>query len=341
VASTPDSIAFLSFGYLDNSVLAISIDGVEPTVENAVNGSYPVVRPLNMCTLGEPEGVVKDFLDFVMSEEGQAIVVDEGFIAVAGGMAEEPETTEEPQTDRISIAGSTTVQPVAEKVGEAFTELTGAKVDVAGGGSSSGVKAAGDGTADIGNASRDIKDSELETYPDLVIHTIAKDGIAIVSHPEGTVDELTTEQVREIFAGNITNWSEVGGEDTPIVVISREEGSGTRGAFEDMVMGDDAAITDSAIFQDSNGKVRTAVASTPDSIAFLSFGYLDNSVLAISIDGVEPTVENAVNGSYPVVRPLNMCTLGEPEGAVKAFLDFVMSPDGQAIVVDEGFIAVK
>ncbi|MGC9346913.1 MAG: phosphate ABC transporter substrate-binding protein PstS family protein [Anaerolineae bacterium] len=342
VASTPNSIAFLSFGYLDNSVLAISIDGVEPTVENAVNGSYPVVRPLNMVTLGEPEGAVKDFLDFVMSPDGQAIVVDEGFIAVVEGMGEE--SASEPPAEgqgQISIAGSTTVQPVAEKVGEAFSEMTGVKVDVAGGGSSSGVKAAGDGTADIGNASRDIKDSELETYPELVIHTIAKDGIAIVSHPEGTVDELTTDQVRDIFAGVITDWSEVGGENVPITVISREEGSGTRGAFEEMVMGEDAAITDSAIFQDSNGKVRTAVASTPNSIAFLSFGYLDNSVLAISIDGVEPTVENAVNGSYPVVRPLNMVTLGEPEGAVKDFLDFVMSPDGQAIVVDEGFIAVK
>ncbi|MBN1246356.1 MAG: substrate-binding domain-containing protein, partial [Anaerolineae bacterium] len=127
----------------------------------------------------------------------------------------------------------------------------------------------------------------------------------------------------------------------PITVISREEGSGTRGAFEEMVMGEDAAITDSAIFQDSNGKVRTAVSSTPNSIAFLSFGYLDNSVLAIAVDGVEPTVENAINGTYPVVRPLNMVTLGEPEGAVKAFLDFVMSVEGQAIVEEEGFIAVK
>jgi phosphate transport system substrate-binding protein len=155
------------------------------------------------------------------------------------------------------------------------------------------------------------------------------------------VDELTVEQARQIFAGEITNWSEVGGENAPITVVSREEGSGTRGAFEDMVMGDDAAITDEAIFQDSNGKVRTTVSSTPNSIGFLSFGYLDESVLAMYIDGVEPSVENAQNGSYPVVRPLNMVTLGEPTGLAEGFLDFIMSAEGQAIVEDEGYIPVN
>jgi len=254
----------------------------------------------------------------------------------------EEATAEASAEDQISIAGSTTVQPVAEKLGEIFGEMTGAKVDVAGGGSSAGVKAAGDGTADIGNASREIKSSELETYPDLVIFMIAKDGIAIVAHPEVTVDELTKDQVREIFAGNITDWSEVGGAAAPITVISREEGSGTRGAFEEMVMGKEGpAITDGAIFQDSNGKVRTAVSSTPNSISFLSFGYLDDSVLAISVDNVEPTVGNAVDGTYPVVRPLNMVTQGEPEGIVKDFLDWVFTPEGQTIIVDQGFIAVK
>lgn len=258
-----------------------------------------------------------------------------------------PEPTEAPADNpgtegQISIAGSTTVQPVAEKLAEAYMATNpDVKIDVAGGGSSAGVKAAGDGTADIGNASREIKDSELETYPNLAIFTIARDGIAVVAHPEVTVDELTLDQVRQIFAGAITNWSEVGGEDQPITVISREEGSGTRGAFEEMVMGEDTVITDAAIFQDSNGKVRTAVSSTPNSIAYLSFGYLDNSVLAIAIDGVEPTVENAASGAYPVVRPLNMVTNGEPEGIVKTFIDFVLSDEGQAIVEDQGYLTVQ
>jgi phosphate transport system substrate-binding protein len=344
VSSTPNSIAYLSFGYLDNSVLIVSVNGVEPTMANAMNDSYPVVRPLNMTTNGEPTGIVKDWLDWILSPEGQEIVVDQGYIPVIEGVVEETEPEPEPADEggQISIAGSTTVQPVAEKLAEVYMEANpDVKIDVAGGGSSSGVKAAGDGTADIGNASREIKNSELETYPDLNIFTIARDGIAVVAHPEVTVDELTIEQVREIFAGNVTNWSEVGGEDQPITVISREEGSGTRGAFEDMVMGDDAVITDGAIFQDSNGKVRTAVSSTPNAIAYLSFGYLDNSVLSISVDGVEPTVENAVDGSYPVVRPLNMTTNGEPTGIVKAFLDWILGPEGQEIVEEQGYIAVQ
>ncbi len=242
---------------------------------------------------------------------------------------------------QISVAGSTTVQPLAEKLGEAFMALNPEiRIDVAGGGSSSGVVAAGDGTADIGNASREIKASELETYPELELYTIAQDGIAIVAHAELAVDDLTLDQVRGIFAGRITDWSEVGGETQPITVISREEGSGTRGAFEELVMGDDA-ITDSAIFQDSNGKVRTAVSSTPNSIAYLSFGYLDSSVLIVAVDEILPTTENVLNGSYGVVRPLIMVTNGEPTGIVAAWLDWIMSSDGQAVVSDQGYIAVR
>ncbi len=242
---------------------------------------------------------------------------------------------------QISVAGSTTVQPLAEKLGEAFMALNPEiRIDVAGGGSSSGVVAAGDGTADIGNASREIKASELETYPELKLYTIAQDGIAIVAHAELAVDDLTLDQVRGIFAGRITDWSEVGGETQPITVISREEGSGTRGAFEELVMGDDA-ITDSAIFQDSNGKVRTAVSSTPNSIAYLSFGYLDSSVLIVAVDEILPTTENVLNGSYGVVRPLIMVTNGEPTGIVAAWLDWIMSSDGQAVVSDQGYIAVR
>ena len=335
VASTPNSIAYLSFGYLDDSVLALDVDGVSPTPANAINSSYPVVRPLNMITNGEPSGVVKEWLDFILSEEGQAIVEDQGYISILGG-------GEEALSGQISVAGSTTVQPLAEKLAAVFNEThPDVKIDVAGGGSSAGVKAAGDGTANIGAASREVKDSEKETYPDINIFVIARDGIAIVAHPEVPVDGLTTDQVRDIFAGIITDWSEVGGDSQPITVISREEGSGTRGAFEEMVMGDEAAITDSAIFQDSNGKVRTAVASTPNSIAYLSFGYLDDSVLALDIDGVSPTAENASNGSYPVVRPLNMITKGEPTGIVKAWLDWILGAEGQAIVEDQGYLPVN
>jgi phosphate transport system substrate-binding protein len=242
----------------------------------------------------------------------------------------------------ITVAGSTTVQPLAEVLGEAFTAAhPDLRVTVQGGGSSVGAKSAGQGTVDVGTASREIKDSELQEFPDLQVYTIARDGIAVITNPGVPVDDLTQDQVREIYSGQITNWSELGGPDTPIVVVSREEGSGTRSAFEEMVMGEEAVIVDTAILQPSNGAVKTTVSTTPDSIGYLSFGYLDESVKAVAVDGVDATEENAANGSYPVIRPLNMLTKGEPGELAGAWLDFILGSDGQAIVVEEGYIAVQ
>jgi phosphate transport system substrate-binding protein len=242
----------------------------------------------------------------------------------------------------ITVAGSTSVQPLAEVLAEAFmATYPEVSITVQGGGSSVGVKSAGEGTVDIGTVSRALKDSELQQFPDLQVFTIARDGIAVVVHPEVPVDGLTKDQVKQIFAGEVTNWGEVGGPDRPIIVVSREEGSGTRGAFEELVMGEEGLIVSTAILQPSNGAVRTTVSTTPDSIAYLSFGYLDQSVKALAIDGVEPTEENALSGDYPVVRPLSMLTKGAPSELAQAWLDFILSPDGQAVVADEGYIAVK
>jgi phosphate transport system substrate-binding protein len=341
VASTPLSIGYISFGYLDDSVKALAIDGVEPTVANAQSDEYPVVRPLNMVTKGEPTGLAKAFLDFIMSDEGQAIVAEE-YIPVSGGAAESGDEgeAEAELSGELQLAGSSTVQPLAQSLAEAFmAQNPDVGIDVQGGGSSVGVKSAAEGTTPIGNASRALKDSEMEEYPDLIAHTIARDGIAIVVHPEVPVDGLSKDEVRQIFAGEITNWNEVGGPDENIIVVSREEGSGTRGAFEDMVMGE-SLIVDTALLQPSNGAVKTTVASTPLSIGYISFGYLDDSVKALAVDGVDATVANADSGEYPVVRPLNMVTNGEPTGLAKAFLDFIMSDEGQAIVAEE-YIPVK
>lgn len=344
VSTTPNAIGYLSFGYLDDTVKAVKVEGVAPTEPNAADGSYPIVRPLNMITFGEPTGEVKSFVDFMLSEAGQAIVVEEGYISVlpvAEAQATE-EVVEEGLTGTVTLAGSTTVQPLAEMFAEAFMAANAdVEITVQGGGSSVGVKSAADGTANIGMASRDIKDSEKTEFPDLNVVVIARDGIAIVASPEIPVENLTIDQIKGIFGGTITNWKEVGGPDAAIIVVSREEGSGTRAAFEEMVLGEDVLITDTAILQPSNGSVRTTVSTTPNSIGYLSFGYLDESVKAISVEGVAPTEENASNGTYPIVRPLNMITKGAPEGAVKAFLDFILSADGQAIVSEEGYIAVK
>jgi len=201
-----------------------------------------------------------------------------------------------------------------------------------------GFKEVVDGISDIGALSRELKTDEKGQ---VVEHVIARDGIAIVVHPSNPVSNLTKEQVRDIFAGNITNWNEVGGPNLKIVVISREEGSGTRSAFEEMVM-EGELITEDAIIQNSNGAIKTAVAGDQyySSIGFLSFGYLDSSVKALSINGTPATVENAKSGVYPIVRPLLFVTKEEPEGLVKEFIDFCLSEEGQAIVEEEGYLSV-
>lgn len=273
-----------------------------------------------------------------------SLLIIAALVSACGGTSTPGAPVTDPTTDNstISVSGSTTVQPLAEKLAEAFmTENTGIRIDVQGGGSSVGVKAAGQGTSDIGMASREIKESELTEFPKLNVVVIARDGIAIVANADVTVSDLTVEQVRDIFSGKITNWKDLGGEDQNIIVVSREEGSGTRGAFEELVMGKDALITASAILQPSNGSIRTTVSTTPYSIGYMSFGYLDDTIKAISIGGIAPTEPNAADGSYPIVRPLNMLTNGEPTGAVKAFLDFILSDAGQKLVVEDGYIPVK
>lgn len=259
-----------------------------------------------------------------------------GLVLSSAGCASSPATTPTGLSGTITEAGSTSVQPLAERLADVFMQMhPKVTVTIQGGGSSVGITSADEGTVDIGAASRELKPSE----PPLVKHLLARDGIAIVTPPANTVTGLTKDEVRRIFADEVTNWSQVGGADAEIIVIAREEGSGTRGAFEEMVMGENL-ITSNAILQLSNGAVRTTVSTTPNSIGFLSFGYLDTSVKALAVDGVEGTVENAKNGSYPIVRPLYFLTKEAPTGLGKEFIDFCLSAEGQSIVTDEGFIPV-
>jgi phosphate transport system substrate-binding protein len=240
----------------------------------------------------------------------------------------------------ITLAGSTTIQPLAEVLGEAFeADHPGSIVIVSGGGSSVGVKSAAEGTADIGMASREIKPSELTEYPSMVVHTIARDGIAVIVHAGCPVDGLSMDQIKSIFAGEIADWSQVGGTTMPITVVAREEGSGTRAAFEEIVMGE-SLITDNALLLPSNGAVRTTIATTPGTVGFLSFGYLDSSVKALKVEGASPTTSHVNDGTYPVVRPLNLVTLGQPDGLISQFIEFVFSTEGQAIVAED-YIPVR
>ncbi|HEY49559.1 MAG TPA: phosphate ABC transporter substrate-binding protein [Dehalococcoidia bacterium] len=234
----------------------------------------------------------------------------------------------------IDEAGSTSVQPLAELMAADFMKIhPKVKINISGGGSSSGVKACAAGTVDIGAASRDIKITE----PDLIPHCIARDAVAIAVHPSNPVSELTVDQVAAIYEGTINNWSEVGGNNENIVVVSREEGSGTRDCFESKVTKD---IKDDALFYDSNGAVKTKVSSESKAIGFLSLGYVEG-LKAITLDGVDPTPESCASGDYPVLRRLYLLTIEVPTGAIKAFLEFCRSEEGQAIAASEGYIALN
>jgi phosphate transport system substrate-binding protein len=279
--------------------------------------------------------------------------------AVGCGQKAEPTATPAPQaadpaatpaaapagglSGQLQLAGSTTVQPLAEVLAEAFmAQNPDLKIEVQGGGSSVGVTSAGEATVDIGMASRNVKGSEFEQFTELQVYTVARDGIAIVTDPGTELPSLSIEQVRDIFAGDITNFSEVGGPDATIVVVSREEGSGTRAAFEELVMehGEEKVIFERALLQQSNGQVRTTVSTTPNSIGYLSFGFLDDSTAPVAIDDAEPNTDNVKNGSYPIFRPLNMLTNGAPNELAEAFLSYILSPLGQEIV-SEDYITVQ
>ncbi|SCG82562.1 Phosphate-binding protein pstS 1 PBP 1 [Proteiniborus sp. DW1] len=238
----------------------------------------------------------------------------------------------------INIIGSTSVQPLTQKLADVFASVEpGIQIDIQGVGSTAGVKAANDGTADIGTASRELKSEEKEWG--LTEHVIARDGIAIAVNPSNSVSDLTTEQAAKIFKGEITNWKEVGGEDREIIVISREAGSGTRGAFDE-ILGIKETLSEKALVAEGNGAVKQNIATKQAAIGYVSLGYIDDSIKALKIDGVEPTVETIQANEYPVARPFLMLTKGELSPEVKAFIDFIMSSEGQKIV-GEGYIPVK
>ncbi|MBB6066847.1 phosphate ABC transporter substrate-binding protein [Methanococcus maripaludis] len=249
--------------------------------------------------------------------------------------------SEEVQKFSLKISGSTTVLPIAEEAAKQFmTENKNYMIEVTGGGSGLGVKEAGENLNDIGMASRDVKSSEFEIYPSLQVFGIAKDGVAIIVQPENPVSSLTQEQVIAIYSGEITNWNEVGGNDAPITVYTRDEESGTREVFFEKAL-NKGNITKKAVVVASNGAMKSSVKADVNGIGYLSIGYLDSSVTGCEYEGVLPTEANVVSETYTVSRTLNIITNGEPSQEAKAFIDFLLSSEGQKIVAEEGYIPVN
>jgi phosphate transport system substrate-binding protein len=256
------------------------------------------------------------------------------------------------QTQTLRISGSTTVLPIAQAAAEQYMAAhPDADIQVSGGGSGVGIQAIGAKTVDIGMSSRDVTPAEMATYPDFVITPIAQDGIVMIVNPANTIQSISFDQIRQIYLGNITKWSQIPGADVSgtndqIVVVGRDSASGTRVYFEQTVLPTNASPIASMNQLNSNGAVLQTVAQTPDAIGYVSIGFLNTtSVNALPImepngTTVTATVDNVKTRTYPISRDLYVITNGQPTGLAGDFIQFLLSSDGQKIVADQGYVTL-
>ena len=242
-------------------------------------------------------------------------------------------------TVTITVSGSTSVGPLMEKIAEKYEEEnSNISIEINQTGSSAGIKDAMDGISQIGMSSRDLKDEEAAKVKATVL---AYDGVAVITNTGNSVKELTIGQIRDIFTGKITNWSEVGGSNAPIVVVSREAGSGTRTAFEEGVEYSEEELVKDAIISKGNGDVKTTVSTNENAIGFVSFEYVDDAISSINVNGIEPTAANVKAGSYALSRPFLAVTNEQyiTEDSQK-LIDYITSEEGQQIVEDNKLITI-
>lgn len=242
----------------------------------------------------------------------------------------------------VTVNGSTTVLPAMQQVAESFMAAhRDVTVTISGTGSGNGIKALRDKMTDVAMASRDMKAKEAKDFEEHgmkpVRFTVAYDAIVPVVNKANPVQNLTLEQVRDIYAGKIKSWKEVGGADKPVVVIGRDSSSGTFECWQDIVMGK-TRVSQRALLQSSSGGVVQAVASNPNAIGYIGIGYLDNQTKGLQVNGIAPTMETAKQKTWPISRDLFLFTVGEPQGDVKALIDYMTSKDGQALVQKSGFV---
>ncbi|MDO3412275.1 phosphate ABC transporter substrate-binding protein [Saccharibacillus sp. CPCC 101409] len=257
-------------------------------------------------------------------------------------------TTEQPAAETVSgtilAVGSTALQPLVDQVGQEFMTNNGdVTVQVQGGGSGTGLTQVSEGAANIGNSDVFAEEKlDADKAKELVDHQVAVVAMATVVNKDAGVTDLSKEQLLDVFSGKVTNWKDVGGADQKITIVNRPSSSGTRATFEKYALGQSVENVEGAIEQDSSGTVKQIVADTKGAVGYLAFSYLDDTVTALSYGGVEPTEENVQSGKYPIWAYEHMYTKGEPEGAVKAFLDYMMTEEVQnADVTELGYIPVS
>lgn len=259
-----------------------------------------------------------------------------------------PAATTAAQKQSITVTGSTTVLPVAQAAADAYMKLhPEANIQISGGGSGVGIQAIGAKTVDIGMSSRDVTTAEKAKYPDFNIITVAHDGIAVIVNPQNSIQYITLDQVKGIYTGKITKWTEISGAGLPntnnqIVLIGRDSASGTRTYFDETVL-KNANVSTKMLEQNSNGAVAQSVAQTPGAIGYVSIGFLSPDVKALPIwynsdRIIAPTIDNVKNKTYPVSRDLYMITNGKPTGLTNNYINFILSANGQKIVADQGYV---
>ncbi|MDD1661502.1 MAG: phosphate ABC transporter substrate-binding protein [Methanomicrobiales archaeon] len=246
---------------------------------------------------------------------------------------------------KLRVTGSTTVLPIAQATADAYMEKNlAADIRIAGGGSSVGVQAIGEGTADIGMSSREISPAEKTKYPNLVPIEVATDAVVVIVNTQNPVSALTLDQVRGLYNGTYQGWNNVGGTNTYPVTIGRDSASGTRVYFSEAVMKNEKYRPDMREMN-SNGAVKQTVAQTPGAIGYVGLGYIDNTVKAVAIyakgQPVTPGITTVLAHQYPISRPLYMITRGQPAGLAKDYLDFILSDEGQKIVSEQGFVPLS
>ena len=268
------------------------------------------------------------------------LVLSVAVVISACSSSDEDKTGSNGNTYTLSISGSTSVGPLAEKLADKYVEKNDIKIEVNQIGSSAGITNAISGVSEIGMSSRDLKEEEKANGLKETI--IAYDGIVVVTHPSNKVKDLTMEQVKQIFTGEVTNWKELGGDDMEIVVVSREDGSGSRDAFQEIVDYSSGELVRSAIIASGNGNIKTTVAMNKHAVGFISFEYIDESISTIDINGVEATAENVLQQTYSLSRPFLFVYKEEhlsTEG--QQFIDYILSPKGQNVVSEAGVIPLK
>lgn len=278
-------------------------------------------------------------------------ILTAGTLALTGcGRA--ADTTEKPDagapelTGAITVAGSDTMVNLAQAWAEEFMNANqGVQISVKGGGSGTGIAALINGTVDMANASREMKPEEIEQLEakggEAAVTVVARDGIAVIVNPANPLADISSEDLGRIYRGEVKNWKAVGGPDRPIVLISRDPSSGTYELFKEKIVGKEADYAKSAKLLPSTQAIVDEVKANADAIGYIGIGYESEGVKPLTLDGVAASKATVLDGTYELARTLNVYTNGAPDGVIKAYIEWILGADGQAIVTDQGFVTVE